>query len=187
MSDVLFHYTSKYHLAKILKTGYLKLTESNLLKPVSYADALPKPDSQLHKPVVWLTRTETPVGNGLEGCLFNKYEIRLTFHKRENYIPWLVWSRNNRINKSWAKMLERGNNPNAWYVSEQIVPLNAGELVWIENTVTGETIIDIAAGVKACEIKIEKPDSISSKHIAAIDNFLKDAGLNLNDTVSFAA
>lgn len=30
MTNVLYHYTSSYHLPTILKTGYLKLTESNL-------------------------------------------------------------------------------------------------------------------------------------------------------------
>ena len=117
---------------------------------------MPKPDDQLYKPVVWLTRSDTPQGNGLEGSNVNKYEIRFTVHKREHYEPWLIWSRKNRITTSWAKLIERGRNPNSCYISEQIIPLNSTELIRIENTITGEILIDLETGIRKYHVVSKK-------------------------------
>ena len=118
-NNVVYHYTDRYRLLKILNAGYLKLSESNLQKPINMADARPKPDSELYKPVVWMTRSNTPQGNGLELFGTNqKHEIRITLRKRDHYEPWVLWSRNNRINKSWAKRLESVGNPYNWYISD---------------------------------------------------------------------
>ena len=149
MNNVLYHYTSRYHLEEILKSNYLKLTESNLLPPdkdeikaMKCGKWKPKPEHLLHKPVVWLTRSVDGSMTGLEGSKYNKREIRITLNKRKHYEMWLIWSRQNRIKSSWAKVLERNNNPNEWYISEQIILLNPNELIMIENTLTGEVIVD---------------------------------------------
>lgn len=157
MEKVLYHYTSKHHLPMIMKDGFLQLTESNLIEPKSYQDAVPKELSQLYKPVVWLTTTETAQGNGLEGSVLNKHEIRITLRKREHYENWVLWSKNNRIKSSWFKKLSRVGNPNSWYISEEIIPLNSEELLKIENIVTGEVIIDVENGIKDYTQQVEKP------------------------------
>lgn len=144
----------------IMKSGFLQVTESNLIEPKNYQDALPKELSQLYKPVVWLTTTETAKGNGLEGGCLNKYEIRITLRKRDSYENWTLWSKNNRIKSSWAKKLSRVGNPNSWYISEKIIPLSAEEVLKIENTVTGEVIIDVENGMRDYTMQVEKPSSM---------------------------
>lgn len=162
MENYVYHFTSRYHLPVIFDWGYLKLTESNLLHPINLEDiVLPKPARELYKPVVWLTRDAAPVGLGLLGSIVDKTEIRITLRKRDHYEPWVLWSHKNRINKPWAKKLERGNNPNGWYISEQIIPLDSNEVVKIENTKTGETIIDIDNGVTTGRVEISRPHGMS--------------------------
>lgn len=160
MEKVLYHYTSRYHLPMIMKSGFLQLTESNLIEAKTYKEAMPKELSQLYKPVVWLTTTKTAQGNGLEKSMLNKYEIRITLRKREHYENWVLWSKNNRIKSSWAKRLSSVGNPNSWYVSEKIIPLTAEEVLRIENTITGEIIIDVENGIRNYTQQVEKPTSI---------------------------
>ena len=58
----LYHYTSRYHLKKIMESGYLKLTPSDLIKPVDlkiirYEDGHCSAVSEISdhvKPVVWM-------------------------------------------------------------------------------------------------------------------------------------
>lgn len=173
MENYVYHFTSRYHLPMIFKSGYLKLTESNLKAPTSREDALPKPDHELIKPVVWLTRDAIPMGLSLEGSIIDKTEIRITLRKRDHYEPWILWSRKNRINKTWAKCLERGNNPNGWYISEKIIPLNSSEVVKIENVKTGEIIIDINNEVKTGKVEISRPHGMSIFQFGQILSYFK--------------
>ena len=182
MSDVLYHYTSAMQLPIILHAGFLKLTENNLIEPISKEDTKPKPESELHKPVVWLTRSESPRGNGLEGASVYKGEIRIVVNKRSHYDPWLLWSRNNRIEKKWAKKLESVGNPNNWYVSEQIIFLNEKELVRIENTVSGEVLIDVNEGIRQCSVTVFKPQGFSESSFA---KYLSDKALSDGEVVIF--
>lgn len=171
MSEVLYHYTSKYHLPMIMKDGFLQLTESNLIAPKDYQDALPKELSQLYKPVVWLTNSSTPQGNGIEGSSLNKYEIRITVKRREHYENWVLWSKKNRIKSSWFKTLASAGNPYSWYISESMIPLNGEELIRIENTISGEVLIDVENGLRTYSQKVEKPANFS---MVAYKKFLKD-------------
>ena len=181
MTDILYHYTSRYHLPKILKQGYLKLTDSNLISPKEDGYLI-KPDYLLYKPVVWLTRSTDGSKSGLEGATFDKREIRITVRKRPHYDRWLLWSRQNKIKSWWAKALEHGKNPKDWYVSEQIILLNADELVKIENTVTGEIIIDVATGCNCYLVEVTKPVKMATE---MYKRFMADSGLKEGDALRF--
>ena len=168
----LYHFTSTYHLPLILNSGFLDLTESNL-----------KQDEIGYKPVVWLTRNDTPHGHGLEGCSLNKHEVRITINEQEHYENWHIWSRNNRIKTSWAKRLERGYNSTSWYVSESIIPLNIDNLLKIENTITGEILIDVTADVTKCQLEVTKPAKMPS---SIFQEDYGNTGIEIGDIINFS-
>jgi hypothetical protein len=119
----------------ILESKYLKLTESNL----RYDNAIISlgcNEKVMYKPVVWFTTNLKTDGLGLEGSIVDKKEIRITVKWKSHYQKWMIWSRKNKIDKSWAGALEKGRNPNSWWISEKIVPLE--DIIKIENTQTGE-------------------------------------------------
>jgi len=129
LERVMYHYTSTYHLPMILEDGFLKPTESNL-----------RADIENVKNVVWLTDLyePTPYGLGLVGSIVDKSEIRITITRSKKYKFWKVWSRQNKINKEWAKILEKDRNPNNWYISEKPIPID--DFIMIENVKTGEVL-----------------------------------------------
>ncbi len=128
----LYHYTSLYHLQKILDTGYLKLTPSGLLKPVAprivngnFVD-----ETDNYKPVVWLTDTldfETANNNGLSGGIFDKTEVAIVIENAtfKDFKYWVRWAKDNRMDKSWFKALtSTAPNFQNWYISEKPIPIN---------------------------------------------------------------
>ncbi|ASN06851.1 hypothetical protein [Virgibacillus necropolis] len=127
MEKILYHYTSTFHLPKIIKVGFLKLTESNL-----------RMDKELYKPVVWLTTAyePNPKGLGLTGSIVDKTEIRIHVKKKNSFQYWKSYSRKNKIDKKWAEILETGRKSNTWWVSTEIIALDDVQL--IENKYTGE-------------------------------------------------
>ena len=134
----LYHFTSTAHLPLIFKSGYLKLTESNLTAPSNYFDSLPKPEHLLYKPVVWLTTSKDGNKLGIEGSVVDKKEVRITLNKKKHYISWKKWSKQNKIKSSWANWLNRSGNSDEWYISEKIIEINAENILRIENAYTGE-------------------------------------------------
>lgn len=136
MSDVLYHYTCKYHLPSIAKTRYLSLTESNFT--FKQAGMFP---------VVWLTDSPTPDNMGL---LFdanmpddlNKTYIRFTIRKKEYMKQWDKWSDSKGMDKEQKQNLIASASAEkaykSWYVSERIIPIK--DVLKIENIVTGETL-----------------------------------------------
>ena len=180
----LYHYTSMFHLPQILASGYLKLTESNLLMPTSNENVLPM-ERTLYKPVVWLTSSIDPSGHGLISTYgVNKKEVRITIRDRKHYQPWLVWSRNNRINKSWAKKLELDRNPNSWFISESIISLSCEELLRIENTVSGEVLVDVTENKRKCIVKLKMPYGMNNK---IFESYKAYAGwsISIGDVIKF--
>lgn len=151
MEDMLYHFTSEFHVDNILKDGYLKLTPSNLIKPT---DAKMVKDergfykavsaiSDPVKPVVWLTNKENGgrLGNDTDASgLKNKYTIRFTIPKKDNYEWWVTWADKNRMNKSWRKAFTNNTDYGSWYVSETIIKLE--DILLIENLKTNEIILD---------------------------------------------
>ena len=77
-NNVLYHFTSVYHAIAIVDSGYLKLTESNLVSPDGTWQTELK--SKNYKPVVWLTDSEVPEGLGLSSCPMKK-RVRITVAK----------------------------------------------------------------------------------------------------------
>ena len=179
----LYHYTSRFHLPMILKAGYLKLTESNLREPPpeereqlrqgNYS-SLDKSVEELYKPVVWLTNSIEPIKMGLDGGVFNKGEIRFTLKAREQYEKWKTWSRENRIKEKWAEIMERNYNSESWYISESVIPITSDEIIRVENTVTGEILIDAEAGKKTYKCTVERARGLVP--IPVYDDFLAGAG-----------
>jgi len=174
-TDVLYHFTSKFHLPLILRDGFLKVTDSNL-----------KEDDVMYKQVVWLTRAIDGRGNvpneikhGFYGP--NKEEIRITLKKRSFYDPWVLWSKDNKMSTKRIKLISRGTQPHDWYISEKEIPLNADEVVKIENMLTGEVLIDTEAGIKTCQIDVSDITDINN----AIREYYSKFNLQLNEIVKF--
>lgn len=146
----LYHYTSRYQAEQIIESGYLKLTPSNLIKPVDlkkvrcedgnyeYVSAISDPV----KPVVWLTDSLETSGHGLENETSPNFKkrIRITIPMKDSYKWWLTWAEKNRMNKSWFKAFTRGKRYGTWYVSEE--PITLTDVLLIEDLVTGEVLYD---------------------------------------------
>jgi hypothetical protein len=192
MNEVIYHFTSKYHLPLILKDGFLHLTESQLkpptptegqqLKQGDYS-SLDKKAEELYKPVVWLTDNSQPSNMGLDGSVFNKKEIRLTLKARGHYEKWDIWGRKNRIDVKWAEALQLGKDSDSWYISEKVIPLTGDEIIRIENIVTGEVLIDVEAGQRIYNCAVERLRGLVP--IPLYDEFLSKSGLKRGDTVDF--
>lgn len=132
-NDVLYHYTCKEHLPKILESGYLKKTSSNLKPPKQ--DFLEELSAVNYKPVVWLTDSDLTDGHGLEGSAYDKTAIKITVIKKPHMKYWRVWSKQNRMNKEWAKVFTEGRRDSTWFISESIIPLS--DIVRIEERING--------------------------------------------------
>lgn len=146
----LYHYTSRYQVEQIIKSGYLKLTPSNLIKPVDlkkvrledgnyeYVSAISDPV----KPVVWLTDSLDTEGHGIENPQDPNFKkrIRITIPMKDSYKWWLTWAEKNRMNKNWFKAFTCGKRYGTWYVSEEVITLN--EILLIEDLITGEILYD---------------------------------------------
>ena len=150
----LYHYTSRYQAEQIMESGYLKLTPSNLIKPVDLKkvrreDGIYDFVSEISdgvKPVVWLTDSLDASGHGLEN-LKNpdiKKRIRITVSMKESYKWWVTWAERNRMNKKWFKDFTSGKRYGTWYVSEE--PIMLDDVLLIEDMVTGDVLWDKSKG-----------------------------------------
>ncbi|MBU3142234.1 hypothetical protein [Clostridium sp. CF012] len=123
----LSHYTSTFHLLKILKSGYLNVSQGIL------DDA-----------AVWLTTSKVPVQAWQEGSCVDKSEIRFIL-KDIKALKWCDYKKkytkgsNKSEKQQWAKALEVDNVFKSWWLSEDIIPLEMVEA--IENTKTGKKVI----------------------------------------------
>ncbi len=130
----LYHYTNLAHLQEIIKDKKLKLSPSNLLKPVkphfengSFVD-----ETDSYKPVVWFT-SELLSGNQSYKMAKNN---GLTFEKTQGviivptsmlgftYAKWDEWAIANGIDRKWFQNLK--DTAPGWknfYISEKEVPI----------------------------------------------------------------
>lgn len=124
------HYTSLENLMKIRKDKVIKLTASNLVKPIglqlSNGNLVDITDSI--KPVVWLTSDssfKTAMNNGLT---MNKTEVAIVIPGGVimNIMKWDKWAVRNGINKEWFDCL-KSTAPNweTFYVSESPIPFSS--------------------------------------------------------------
>lgn len=122
----LYHYTSTYHLPEILNSGFLKLTRGIL---DDYA--------------VWFTTSDKATGNGLEGSIVDKSEIRFILKdipaiKWKDYRKKIIRGENKLLKQRWADALEIDQKPHFWWLTNERITLDNVQA--IENTKTGERV-----------------------------------------------
>jgi hypothetical protein len=207
MSEVLYHYTSTLNLPLILKDGFLELTDSNLHGPKTeekkyllqrmmlIQQGLSSPDLYnaeykarfpLFKPVVWLTDIANDPQVGLEVSTGGKgkKEIKISLKALPHYKAWTSWSRKQGIDKKFVYSLEKGQNPDSWYISTERISLTSNELLKIENTITGEVILDIDAGIREYICTVGPAGDWGPTKF--YDEYLAEHGLKQGDTFTFS-
>ena len=146
----LYHYTSRHQAELIIKSGYLKLTPSNLIKPTDlkkvrnedgtydFVSAISDPV----KPVVWMTDSLDSSGHGLEhyNAKGVKQRVRITIPMKESYKWWVTWAERNRMNKKWFKDFTRNHRYGTWYVSEN--PITLEDVLLIEDLETADVLYE---------------------------------------------
>lgn len=126
----LYHYTHRDHLATILMTRFLKVTESNISFHAEHAG----PD------VVWLTDQDNPrfLGSMLTH-VWDKTSVRITVDVPDAH-HWPTWSRAHGISEDTYRALARKGMPKTWYVVER--PIRSVEWVEIIDPWTGQVLVD---------------------------------------------
>ena len=132
-SGVLYHYTCVYHLSAIFSTGYLKLTDSNLIAPDGTWETELR--SKSYKPVVWLTDSESPDRLGLDGSAADKKEVKITVARKPYMKYWKAWEPQREMPKWWKEAFTSGYHASSWYVSERVIPFD--DILKIENRYDG--------------------------------------------------
>lgn len=126
----LYHYTSLEALDKIIEDGEIKLTASNLLRPINprIVNGVCVDETDSYKPVVWFSSL-LDFGkahlNGLTGSSIDKTQAAiqietgiLMFHK------WDEWAKRNHIENEWFNSL-KATAPlwQTFYISESPVKI----------------------------------------------------------------
>ena len=134
--EVLFHFTSLFHLNRILTSKWITKTESNLTVSES---ASPR--------VVWMTDVSTPDNHGL---LFqdtmpdelNKTFYRISIRWNNHFKLWDKWSAEAGIKRETKRaIIETAGAQEtykSWYISEHNIPIN--DWVTIEDVRTGKVL-----------------------------------------------
>lgn len=121
----LYHYTSREHLQQILADMEIKLTASNLLKPVNMhiVNGNLISDTDSYKPVVWFISVcdfKKAKNAGLKGSILDKTEVAIEIDTGiGNFCKWDKWAISNNIDKEWFAVL-KATAPlwNTFYISE---------------------------------------------------------------------
>jgi hypothetical protein len=102
----LYHYTSRWHLPHILKTG------------LSIGDVPTTPTGGFN--AVWLTdrKTDKLRWAALEFCSVNKTEVLLEveLEPSDKLVTWAEVCITHEVEKSWAKALSHGCDSAHWYL-----------------------------------------------------------------------
>ena len=129
----LYHYTSLELLRQILNDKEIKLSPSNLLKPVNpkiiNGELVDETDS--YKPVVWLTSVSdfNKVVNttGLEGSITDKTEAAIVIETNpiQAFYKWDTWALKNGIDTEWFKALKKtASGWNDFYITETPIKID---------------------------------------------------------------
>lgn len=124
----LYHYTSRYHLEKILSDRKLILTQSNLLEPKHphFENGVIVDETDSYKPCLWAT--DRPYFDAekkvLSGAKYDKTEVQTILLDTTSFVYWDDWAKENGMNLSWRKRFIKGTNYSHWWISEQEYPIN---------------------------------------------------------------
>lgn len=133
---VLYHFTSLFHLNRILPSKWITTTESNLALSQSVSPR-----------VVWMTDMQTPDQHGL---LFqdnmpdelNKTFYRISIRWKDHFRLWDKWSEEKgmdpEIKQALIEAAGAERTYKSWYVSEKNIPIN--DWLTIEDARTGKVL-----------------------------------------------
>lgn len=127
MGELMYHFTSPERLELIRLSGFIRTTESNIGSPnpawVPYGEHV-GPD------VVWLTDVPRPRAKAialdvtLDGT--DKTAVRITVDvDAEDLTWWPDFRRRHGIHREWRRHLERGRDPDSWWVVEHPIPVES--------------------------------------------------------------
>lgn len=127
----LYHYTSLDHLQQILSDKKLKLTQSNLLRPVNprIENGTIVSDTDYYKPVVWFSSVlnfDKAKDCGLSGSFQDKTEAVIVIKSsKQPFYKWSEWAKKNGIEKQWFNDLKK-TAPlwNSFYITELPVKID---------------------------------------------------------------
>ncbi len=138
---LLYHYTSAYHLLRIIASERITTTTSDLLKPkhlmVVNGCAI-DPETDWYRPVVWLTDSLDPKKMGLDGASVDKKRIRITIPMQPYFKKWGPWATQNNMDSKWRRAYVRDLNWKSWYVSE--IPIFLDDVAEIRDLETNTII-----------------------------------------------
>ena len=129
----LFHYTNPVHLGEILASGKLKLTCSNLVRPVNgrMEDHNFVSDTDGYRPVVWLTDSISPYGHGIdqEGIMTERDKARIRIEVAVtpdlHIQKWMDWADENNMDPEWRAAITHRTAFKTWYITEQEIPITS--------------------------------------------------------------
>ncbi len=145
---ILFHYTSRSHLEKILAAGFLTTGNPMISSPsagleygITGGDLTANAPNNGHPEVVWLTTKDEPfsAGHGLDGAAVDKRAVRFAVDvpKRE-ILKWREWAQSRGINKAWFEAVTAAGGSYSWRVVAR--PITSSEWVSVTDTATGSPI-----------------------------------------------
>ena len=114
-----YHFTSRFHLDAILRSGFLMPSESNVGSPHTEAGKFFPYGEDAGPRVVWLTDTPDPVmGHGLLAHTTGKDQVRITVDVKA--IRWLDWAWTSVMDPQWREdLIHVGGGEDAaahWYI-----------------------------------------------------------------------
>lgn len=106
---ILYHYTSIYHLVKIVQDGHIRTTESNASMDADH----------FANDVVWLTSNKNPQCETSLGGATDKKQVRITVNVPA--IQYVHWAKRNHVPTDLMEMLNKqgGNQMPKWHVMER--------------------------------------------------------------------
>lgn len=101
----LFHFTSLPHLEEIIRSGTIRVTESNIGAP--WQDPIYPYGTHAGPPVVHLLDSPDPFDfdHGLTGAAYDKRQAR--FEVNVQGVPWGEWEWTQMMSPRWRGILER--------------------------------------------------------------------------------
>ena len=154
MNKYLYHFTDIQYFMWILKDGFIKLCDSNLIPPKNEHFEINERGRQVlrhdgddQNRVVWLTSEEEP-DIYKTGLSVPKVQVRIAVKNNMlKYIPYSFFADKHNMDAEWRKEFEKGHDYKNWYVSETPITVTADAMekgdVVIQMTPEAEKIFDL--------------------------------------------